>query len=96
MGLINNGNLKRRALQGGLGVAIIALVSVLTPIITGYGERISALERSQANVCVKVRALETLPSKIDALQEDVKNLEKLIILCNKDNPDLVKYLELNK
>ena len=62
----------------------------------GHSERISTLEKSHEKICVKVNSLEKLPEKIDALQDDIKNLEKLMILCNKDNPDLIKYLELNK
>jgi hypothetical protein len=91
-----NGNFKKRALQGGVGASIIALVSILSPILTGYDTRISALEKSQVSLCIKVQTLESLPAKIDKLRDDIKNLEKLLILCNKDNPDLIKYLELNK
>ena len=91
-----NGNLKKRMVQGGVGVTIIALVGLLSPILTGYDSRISSLEKRHENLQVKVEIFEKLPDKIDSLQEDIKNLEKLLILCNKDNPDLIKYLELNK
>jgi len=91
-----NGNIKKRILQGSLGVSIIALASIISPILTGHDTRLTSLEKKQEYISVKVKTMESIPGKLDRLEEEIKNLEKLLILCNKDNPDLIKYLELGK
>jgi len=98
-----NGTLKKRMVQGSAGIVLIVLVTLLSPIINGHDMRLVTVEKKQECLKVKVETLEKLPDKLDSvhkeiesLRDEIKSLEKLLILCNKDNPDLVKYLELNK
>jgi hypothetical protein len=38
--------------------------------------------------------IQGIDNRITCLEKKILTIEKLIILCNKDNPDLIKYLSL--
>jgi len=93
---IINGSLKKRLIQGGVGVSIAVLIGIFAPMMFDQSNRIGALEIKQERISTEIEPIKKLPDEVEKLKGDIKDLKTLFILVNKDNPDLKNYLELNK
>ena len=91
-----NGTLKKRLVQGGVGISLAAVISFIGPMILGHGDKIAVLEVKHEKLYTEFEPIKKLPDKVQKLNDDIKNLRTLFILVNKDNADLKNYLELNK